>query len=102
MRTMNIIAFLKRIYGLDNSDTVLNFNMGRFRFEFADDYLIYKTPAKMTRIPISDIETVSVVNKSLTQATIKIVGRGTELGTIDLLKPWAEKAQDFLLKRVKT
>lgn len=50
------------------------------------------------RVPMKDIETVSVDDVGRGKAMLKVIGRGVELGSAKMPIPWANKAQEWILE----
>lgn len=51
-------------------------------------------------VPKDQIETVVVDTIGGGKASLKVVGKGTTLASVDLPIPWAEKAQAWLLEKL--
>lgn len=67
-----------------------------------EDFLSYKgVYGQSFSVPRSQIDTVVVDTIGRGKASLKIIGRGTTLASVDLPIPWAEKAQRWILENLK-
>lgn len=86
------------IFGNDKNNRKLSFALGGYTFTADDQYVSYRSVyGKFFRVARKDIESVSLDKGGPGSNTIKINGSGTTLAEIELPKPWAEKAQGFIM-----
>ena len=86
------------LFGNDKNERKLSFALGGYTFTSGDQYLSYKSVyGKFFRVARKDIESVSLDKGGLGKNIIKINGRGTTLAQLEMPKPWAEKAQEFIM-----
>ena len=84
------------IFG-NKDERKLSFSMGAYKFIADDKYLSYKSPyGKSFRVLRADIDGVSLEMGGRGKNIVKINGKGTLLAEVELPKPWAEKAQEFI------
>jgi hypothetical protein len=53
------------------------------------------------RVPLDQINTVSVDATGFGKSTLKIMGAGSELASTKMPTTWANKAQDWILEQIK-
>lgn len=79
----------------------LSFAFGGYKFWTDSTYLYYRSVyGKSFRVLKTDISSVSLDESGRGKNNIKINGHGTVLAQESLPKPWAQKAQDFVLKEI--
>ena len=62
-------------------------------------FLEFKHPyGRFFKVPVKDINTVTVDVVGLGKCKLKIIGNGTELASTDMPKNWAFKAQQWILE----
>ncbi|NUM25296.1 MAG: hypothetical protein HUU49_01570 [Candidatus Buchananbacteria bacterium] len=62
-------------------------------------FLNYQHPYGRTfRVPINDIETVTIDVKGWGESNLKIIGRGVELASEKMPISWAKKCQSWILE----
>lgn len=72
-----------------------------YRFKTDQNWVMYKTVyGRGFKVLKSDIDTVSVTDAGRGKCSLQIMGHGAVLAQTKLPKPWAEKAQVFLLKEL--
>lgn len=84
-----------------NKGQTLKFALGGYKFTIDDSWVKYQSAyGKSFKVPKKAIDTVSTdTAKGFgAKAKLKITGGGNTLAEVDLPKPWAEKAQEFILK----
>mgnify|MGYP000707680042 CR=1 FL=1 len=70
-------------------------------FRLDDKLLTYKNAyGKYATVPRSAIQTVTVDAKGRGTSTLKLIGSGTVLASIDLPHPWAAATQRWLLEQL--
>jgi hypothetical protein len=80
----------------------LSFALGGYKFWTDNNYLYYRSIyGKSFRVLKADISSVSLDEAGKGKNNIKINGHGTTLAEEELPKPWAQKAQDFILNEIK-
>lgn len=89
-------------FGSNNNERKISFAFGGYVFTSDGKYLRYQSAyAKSFRVPISDIDTVSLEKAGWGKNKIQIIGQGTVLASVDLPQDWAEKTQEFVLNEVQ-
>lgn len=76
-----------------------------FVFTSDDGWLECKSfPAKLTRLMLADIETVSISDKGagMGKCNVAIIGRGTTMAEFNMPQPWGIKAQKFIMEEVSS
>ncbi len=86
------------LFGNNKNERKLSFALGGYVFIANDEYVSYKSLGKFFRVARKDIESVSLDKGGMGKNIIKVNGRGTTLAQVELPKPWAEKAQEFIMK----
>lgn len=87
------------LFNNNKNERKLSFALGGYVFTADDSYVYYKSIyfGKSIRIARKDIESVSLDKGGMGKNIIKVNGNGTTLAEVELPKPWAEKAQDFIM-----
>jgi len=87
----------------NKNERKLSFALGGYTFTSDDTYLCYKSVyiGKALKIARKDIEGVSLSGGGLGKSIVKINGKGVTLGEVELPKPWAEKAQEFIVSEAQ-
>ena len=79
----------------------LNFGLMGYRFNTDKNWLSYKSIyGKSFRVLLADIESASVTEGGRGKARLLVNGKGTTLAEVELPRPWANKAQEFVLKEI--
>lgn len=79
----------------------ISFGFFGYRFKTDNNWLTYKTAyGKSVRVLKQDITSVSVAEGKRGRGKLRINGQGTTLAEIELPRPWANKAQEFILKEI--
>lgn len=82
-------------------EKVLSFALGGYKFTSDNQFLRYQSAyGKSFRVNKIDIDSVSLDKGGPGKNIIKINGNGTLLAEVELPKPWAEKAQEFILSEM--
>lgn len=69
------------------------------KLEIEDVFLKFSHPyGKTFRVLVNDIETVVVDVKGMGNGILKIIGHGTELASVQMPIPWANKCQEWIIK----
>lgn len=88
-------------FGKKKSQRTLSFGLGGYKFISDDKYISYKSVyGRSFRVLKSDIETVGLDEISRSKYRLNIIGKGVVLTHLDIVKPWAEKAQDFIIAEI--
>jgi hypothetical protein len=70
-------------------------------FTLEDQLLTYRNAyGKLATVPRSAIETPTVDAKGRGTSTLRIIGHGTALASIDLPRPWAVATQRWLMEQL--
>lgn len=76
--------------------------MGGVRFEIDGESVRYKSAyGHHFNVPRSAVQTVTITPAGMGKAKLQIVGAGTVLAEVKLPRPWAEKAQTWILKTLE-
>lgn len=79
----------------------LGFVLGSYKFKSDETWLSYRSPfGKTFRVLKKDISGVSTDDTKPGKCLLRINGNGTQLADVELPKPWAYKAQEFILKEI--
>ncbi|XOB46619.1 MAG: hypothetical protein ACKKMV_00330 [Candidatus Nealsonbacteria bacterium] len=69
------------------------------RLIIKEGFLNYFHPYGRTfRVPIKDIETVTIDMSRWGKGKLKIIGKGAELASMEMPINWANKCQEWILK----
>lgn len=75
----------------------LTFGLYGYTLTADDKYISYKSIyGKSFRVLKSDIESVSLDQGGAGKNIVRLNGKGTALASLELPRPWAEKAQEFI------
>ena len=90
------------LFGKKNEKT-LSFALGGYKFTSNEQFISYQSAyGKSFRVVKADVESVSLDKGGFGKNKIKINGKGTLLAEVELSKPWAEKAQAFIMEEIRT
>jgi hypothetical protein len=70
-------------------------------FTLDEIFFKYKNPyGKYAMVPRKAIDTVVIEPKKRGVSFLKLVGKGTELASIEMPQPWCEKTQLWLMEQL--
>lgn len=79
----------------------ISFALGGYKFTSDGEYIRYQSAyGKSFRVPIRHIDSVSLDKGGAGKNIIKVIGRGSTLAEVELVKNWCEEAQEFILDEI--
>ena len=70
-------------------------------FTLDDNFLKYKNAyGKYATVPKKSIQTVVIEPIKAGKSSLKIIGQGTDLASIEMPHPWCEKTQLWLMEQL--
>jgi hypothetical protein len=70
-------------------------------FTLDDNFLKYKNAyGKYATVPRKSIETIVLEPKKRGVSYLKLIGKGTDLASIEMPQPWCEKTQLWLMEQL--
>lgn len=70
-------------------------------FTLDDSFLKYKNAyGKYATVPRKSIETIVIEPKKRGVSYLKLIGKGTDLASIEMPQPWCEKTQLWLMEQL--